>query len=338
MGRFKVTTDDGKSYVVTTDDATPAQSFMDQAKGADATTGIQQAAPSNLGRMAGIASVNAPGVTSAVVNSIPGIGQPSQIMPSLQNIRQNPGQLKQAGQRLIATQAGQPLKPQEKAPALVGQAAGTALEVAGPPSLGRPNIKPTGPFTAGLKAPETALPGEFNAAGEALGKAKTAARAGEDIKDAARVRGLLSKPAGVGKLAEEALTELKSGKDIPITRLLAYKEAVGKMQAEGGTFANDYAQAQQVASQMIAKKAPDLAEKLERMHINFLARGNPKATFPWFTVALNHATGLMKAATLPVIKNTAGAMMSPATRVPGNLMALGQGANSLKEAFSKDDQ
>lgn len=287
-----------------------SRSFMDQVNGADATNLIKQAAPSNLLKLAGVGTQNAPGVAGAVLNSLPGIGNPAQIMLSLQNVQQNPSQGKEALRRIALVNAGGALTPQEVKPALAGQAAGTALEMM-TPSLGTKNIKASNPFMAGVKEPSTALPGTFEKAGQELGAAKIAARSGENAADAARLRVMLQKPAGVTKLAEEGKALLESGKDVPVTRLLAYREALGKVQAEGGSFANDYKVARDAADELLSKKAPELVSKLKKMAVNYAARGNPKASFPWFTFALNPEVGLAKAATLPVVQNTLGAVASP---------------------------
>ncbi len=92
-----------------------------------ATGLVNQASPSNIGQMAGVASANAPGATLAVSGILPG-GNPHDIMSGMKNIQQNPQQLQQAATRAGQVNAGTTPTPQEKLPAQAGQMAGTALE------------------------------------------------------------------------------------------------------------------------------------------------------------------------------------------------------------------
>jgi hypothetical protein len=280
---------------------------------------LNQAAPSNLLKLAGVASVNAPGMVGAAVNSIPGIGQLSQLPMLAANIQKNPQQGKKALMRMAEVNAGAPVTAEERIPATAGKVAGNVLEMMAPTEK-LSGIKATGPFTAGLKMPSTALPGSLEKAGAELGAAKVAARAGEDAGVAKQMRMMLQTPKGTLKLAEDGKAQLEGKKDIPMTKLLAYKEALGKMQAEGGTFANDYAQASQLASQMIKEKAPELAAKLEQMATNFKALGDKKS-FPWFTTAVNPKVGLAKLVTLPGIRNAAGAASNPVVKALPNVLS-----------------
>lgn len=293
---------------------------------------LKQAAPSNMMKLAGVGAANAPGFASLAINAaFPMVGNGNQVLPAIQNIRQNPGQGMTALKRIASVNSGEPLMRKEVIPARVGQVGGAAIEMM-VPSLGTANIKAKGPFTAGLKDPSTVLPGNFEKVGEELGKAKQLARLGEKTNDASRFRVMLQKPSGVTKLAEEGKVALESGKDIPVTNLLAYKEALGKAQAEGGTFANDYKIAKDLANELIKAKAPDLSVKLEKMATNFAAKGNPKASFPWFTTALDPKIGLVKAATLPIVKNAAGAALSPLiTKGPAIVIAAKRVADIAKE-------
>lgn len=286
---------------------------------------LAQAAPSNMLKNVGVASANAPGIMNLAMNSIPGIGNPGQIMPSIQNIQRNPGQAGQAVNRVAQVGGGAPMSPQEKIPGYAGQAAGTVIEMMAP-NLGTQGMKATNPFMAGVKEPSTALPGAFARAGEELGAAKNVARAGEDTKEAARLRMMLSKPEKVADLAEEALTALDNKKDLSPTQLMAYREALGQMQGRGGTFADDYAKGKKIASGLLQQKSPGVMPKMEKMSTNFVARDNPKKTFPWFTTALDPTVGLMKSATLPGVQNALGAATSPVVRFPGQISSLIQQA------------
>lgn len=308
-------------------------SFMKQGSDALAVPNpqqfINQAAPSNLLRLAGVATANAPGMAGMVLNSLPG-GNPSQIMPSLNNIQRIPGQGKVALQRIAAVNSGGPLAENEVVPARAGQVAGTILEMASP-SLPTKNVKAIGPFTAGLKDPSTILPGAFEKAGQELGNAKKLARMGENSQEAAKLRVMLQKPAGVLNLAEEAKAALEAGKDIAVTKLLAYREALGKAQAEGGTFANDYAEATKLANELLKKKAPDLVIKLENMATNYAAKGKGNAV-PWFTLAMNPKVGALKVATLPFVRNIAGAATNViGTTASKTLPLINSAAKIVKE-------
>lgn len=355
MAKYKITAPDGNSYEVTAPDSASQDQVLAYAKSnyqkaaAPSIAGavnkssnplsmLAQAAPSNMLKNVGVASANAPGIANLAINSIPGIGNPGQIMPSIQNIQRNPGQAGQAMNRVAQVGGGAPMSPQERIPGNMGQAAGTAIEMMAP-NLGTQGMKATSPFMAGVKDPGTALPGAFERAGQELGAAKTVARVGEDPREALRLRAMLSKPAGIAKVAEEGLSAMKSGKDVSTTHLMAYREALGKMQQQGGTFANDYKAAKDVASQMLAKKAPGLMPKMEQMANNYVARDNPKKTFPWFTTALDPTVGLAKATTLPGVQNALGAAASPIPRFPGQISSLlNQALKKLRRNEDPDTQ
>jgi hypothetical protein len=102
------------------------------------TAALQSASPSNLLKLGGVAAANAPGIAGTVLSAIPGLGNPSQIVPSLQNVAANPRQALTALKRTSDVSAGLPLSPIEKAPAIAGQAAGTGLEMMIPSIGGAP--------------------------------------------------------------------------------------------------------------------------------------------------------------------------------------------------------
>lgn len=130
--------------------------------GTNAMQPMQQAAPSNLLKLAGIASVNAPGAVGTVINSLPGIGNPSQILPSMQNLARNPGQVPATLKRLADVQGGSELTPEEKIPALSGQVAGTALEMMAP--MIKPKSVPMKGLTKQLESASGSMPGSLEAA------------------------------------------------------------------------------------------------------------------------------------------------------------------------------
>lgn len=305
------------------------------ASDADPTRLIKRAAPSNLLPLMGVASVNAPSATTAAVNMIPGIGDPTKVLPAIKGVIKNPRQIPKALQRMGAVQSGGRPTEQEALPVLAGKVAGTVIEATAQPSLSPKGIKARGPFTAGLKDPSTAIPGSFERAGQALNTARGAARAGESASEASRLRVMLQKPAGVTKVAEEAKAALEAGKELTVTQLLAYKDALGQMQARGGAFANDYKMALDLTKELIAKKAPDLAEATGKMAVNYLAKGNGPQ-FPWFTTALDPKVGVAKMATMPVVRNAVGAALNPAVKVIPKLGSVAKLVKTLTEDKARE--
>lgn len=277
---------------------------------------LKVAAPSNLGKMAGVAAANAPGITSMLVNSLPGIGNPGAIPQAAANIVQNPQQGTQAASRAMQTQGGAQMTPDEQMQANMGQAAGTAMEMAGP-ALNE-GVKATGPFTAGVKAPETAAPGALQAANTELGAAKLAAKAGDSVEETSRLRRLMSRPSGVSKVAEEAIDALKNKPgDLSVTQLLAYRKAAGMMQSQGGEFANDYKLAVDKASSLLQDKAPEVTKALAKARLNNLAADGSEFRLPALTMAVDPAVGAVKtainAAKTAGVRNLAGAAVGAAT-------------------------
>lgn len=286
------------------------------AQASDPMAMLKTAAPSNMLKMAGVAAANAPGITSMLVNSLPGIGNPSAIPQAAANIVQNPQQATQAASRAIQTQGGAQMTPNEQTQARMGQAAGIAMEMAGP-ALNE-GVKATGPFTAGVKAPETALPGALDAANSELGAAKLAAKAGDSADETARLRRLMSRPSGVSKVAEEAIGALqKNPADLSVTLLLAYRKAAGMMQSLGGEFANDYKLAVDKASALLADKAPEVVKALSKARLNNLAHDGTEFKLPALTMAVDPTVGALKAginlSKTAAVRNVAGAAIGAAT-------------------------
>jgi hypothetical protein len=107
----------------------------------DPMTMLKSAAPSNVLGAAGVAAANAPGITSMLVNSLPGIGNPGAIMPAAQNIAQNPSQGLQGARRAIETQGGAQMTPEEQTQSRMGQVAGSAMELAVPGEMAANKIE-----------------------------------------------------------------------------------------------------------------------------------------------------------------------------------------------------
>ncbi len=295
----------------------------------DPMTMIKSAAPSNVLGAAGVAAANAPGITSMLVNSLPGIGNPANIMPAAQNIAQNPGQTQQAARRAIETQGGAQMTPEEQTQSNMGTAAGAAMEMAGPAGLNK-GVKPTGPFTAGFANPETATFSHMPQAQAELSAAKLAAKAKDAPEETTRLRRLMSKTSGVSKVAEEAITKVNEGaKDLSVTAMLAYRKALGAMQGQGGEFANDYKVALDKVSEMLAAKAPDVTKGLGKTRLGYLAREGKEFTLPALTLGMDHLVGGVKTAVNVAktagARNTAGAALgysSPIVSSMGDIASL----------------
>ncbi len=245
-----------------------------------------------------------------------GAGNPSAIPQAVANISNNPSQLQNAANRAIQTQGGAQMTPNEQVQGNMGQAAGMAMEMTGP-ALNK-GIKPSGPFTAGMAAPETAAPGALQDANSELGAAKMAAKAGDSADETARLRRLMSRPSGVSKVAEEAIGALKDKPgDLSVTQLLAYRKAAGMMQSQGGEFANDYKLAFDKASSLLADKAPDVTKGLAKARLNNLANDGQEFRLPALTMAVDPTVGAIKAginlSKTAAVRNVAGAAIGTAT-------------------------
>lgn len=186
MAKYKVTTDQG-SYVVTTEDAAPAAPAQANAAPTSPADLLSMVAPSNILKHVGAAAVNAPGVVSAAINSMPGIGNPAAIMPAIQNVVQNPGQVGVAANRALAIQGGAPMTSQEQGPALAGEIAGSVIEGQAPGAVAGKAIQ--------------------NAAAPALGQAAQ----GMARRALGFQKRLLTTPFARGKAAQAAQTALEEG-------------------------------------------------------------------------------------------------------------------------------
>ncbi len=272
----------------------------------DPTALIKQAAPSNLLSMLGVGSANAPDATRLGAAMLPG-GDPNEMVEGFSGLMRNPRQIPAALSRMGFTQNGAALTPEEELPSMAGALAGVAIETAAMPKMGAPKVKANGPFTAGIADPSTVAPGALKKAQQALGAAKTSARATDP--SAARFRRLLGNKSGFTKLAEEgkSLVDEGLGEAMDATELLAYKEALGKSQALGGTLSGDYAAAVAKINQIISAKFPEMAQAISKTATNYAAAGADSASIPWLTLAIDPRVGLTKMATLPAVRNAAGA-------------------------------
>jgi hypothetical protein len=229
-----------------------------------------------------------------------------------------------------------------KTPPEVAAAIGTGVQMApdiamatmGGATNAAKGVKASGPFTAGLKDPSSVLPGSLSRAGDALGVAKTAARTGESAAEASRLRSLLLKgKQGVVKVAEEGKKAIEAGKDADVTQLLAYREGLGKAQAMGGGFANDYKKAFDKATELLKAKAPDLVAAMEKYNVAALAKEGPEFTAPFLETAINPGVGAVKAGykalQLAPVRNAMGAAANMAMRTAP------AGANELIRAYDK---
>jgi hypothetical protein len=303
MARYKVVTDQG-TFIVTTEDAAPPPSD----NYADPTALIKQAAPSRILGAAGAASVNAPDVFSGLASMMPG-GNPQEMMQSARGLMRNPGQVAAGAERFGAVLNNAAPTDAEMAPFAMGTAAGAITEMAAMPGVGKMGPKAGNAFSAGFKDPSTALPGALGRAQKAVGVAKEAARV-EGTAKAERFRRLLNKKEGSSKLAEEGMKYIDEGLGdaMNATELLAYKEALGKTQALGGTFAGDYAGAVAKINQIIAQRFPELSEAISKTAMNYVARGAKPESVPWLTLAIDPKVGLAKLISGPTAARAAGAV------------------------------
>jgi hypothetical protein len=160
--------------------------------------------PSNSLRAAGAASANAPGMTEALVNSLPGIGDPSRLLPAVKNIVDDPKQIGRGIMRGLKVLDGDELQEKEKTPARMGQAAGTLLELEGMPIGGK----------AGEMAEGAVSNMAEGAARMAVGITKKIAKA-IGVDDIPAVSKFLMEPIKVGeKTFEPIVTATKSEKDM----------------------------------------------------------------------------------------------------------------------------
>jgi hypothetical protein len=201
---------------------------------------------------------------------------------------------------------------------------------------GLSSVRAAGPFTAALNEPGLGIPGGPKRALEALGAAKTAARAGEDLGDASRLRKMLSTPGGRIKLSEEAIAASKSGQEVSATQALAYREALGKVQDKGGTFAGDYRVARQYFSSELERLAPGLMKKMGSARKAFLALGRGNEPTGLIEAVANPVANVAKALAFPGARAAAGALTraSAEAAVPTATASLAA-LESLRKARKK---
>ncbi len=186
MAKYQVETEDGAVYEIETEEATKAPSVADTAVEASKPSEmLKVASPSNVGKLVGVAASNAPGAASLAVNAIPGVGNPTAIVPAVQNAVQNLGQLGDAVKRMVQVQGGSELADKEKFLAKVGEGAGTAVEMVMPTALAAPGVK---------NVARAVTPGAKAEVGKAIGAAERAAGVQEQVPTVANVAKRLDLP------------------------------------------------------------------------------------------------------------------------------------------------
>lgn len=217
--------------------------------------------------------------------------------------------------------------------------AGAAAATSGALNLVR-GVTPTGPMTAGMASPSTALPGNLGRAGKVLGEAKTVATAGEDIGNLPE---LLQSGPGIrrlGKAARDAVGTLTSAelKALPTSQLLAMRSAVGKLQKVGGEFADEYSKTFKALSDVLREKAPEVMKGKALVHLAKLAKGTKAENqLPYFIGALSPAAGVVKTAMMAPVRNVAGAVLRTGLEaaVPAAPVATNLTSQALSAALNK---
>lgn len=144
-----------------------------------------------------------------------------------------------------------------------------------------------GPVTSTIENPSLVLKSTRDKILNELGMAKGAARVGEDAQEASRLRRMLAiGQVGKVKLAEEAVDKVSNNVPMSNTQLLAYEEALGKVQTKGGALSQDYAAARAAVRSQLKEQAPTLFAKKALARKVFLSEGDDKA--PSLIAAVQH--------------------------------------------------
>jgi hypothetical protein len=314
-----------------------------------------QAGPVGVG--AGLADANpvarrtaltTAGAEAALPLSPVASGAAAAAMGTVADVADNPGRALKFGKQVVKTAADLAVQPSQVVPDL-GKfassqeakdfAARRAKEFAAGTAAGYVagkvrGIDPEGPLGAGAANPELAIPGQADKALDTLGAAKNAARAGEDLKEAARLRRLIQLPAGRTKLSEEAIDHISNGTDLSPTQLLAYREALGKVSTKGGTFANDFAQARRILTDQLEQKVPGITRILSKARAALLAKG--QGDTPLSLIGAVMASPVARAFKFPGASTVVGALGRGAAEAlqPAAQASIGE-ADALSHAYSK---
>lgn len=122
-------------------------------------------------------------------------------------------------------------------------------------------VTASGPISAGVENPALVSGGVRNRILNELGVAKGQAMSGENLVEGQRLMKMLRSPAGQGRLADEAIKAVEEGKKLSNTQLLAYEEALGKVQTKGGTFSDVYQKGRNLIRAQLKEQAPTLFAK-----------------------------------------------------------------------------
>ncbi len=134
MSIYRIETDDGSIYDIEVEEA-PTASPAAPAPSVETVPEMVAKAPDRLGRVAGVAGMNAPDVLTMAQGMVPG-GSPQSLVSGALGLLQQPDQLKQAAKRGIrAYSDSAALSEKEKTGARIGQTA-AALTTMVQPGLG----------------------------------------------------------------------------------------------------------------------------------------------------------------------------------------------------------
>lgn len=181
-------------------------------------------------------------------------------------------------------------------------------------------VETEGPISAGIENPKVVFGATRKKILEELGLAKNSAMRGENLAEGQRLMRMLRSPAGQGKLADEAIKAVEDGTKLSNTQLLAYEEALGKVQTKGGTFSHVYKSTRDVIKSQLKEQAPTLAAKKAAARKVFQSEGAGET--PSLITAITHP--IASATHLPGAQRVMGA----ATRIGAETLMPGFVASS----------
>ncbi len=254
MAKYLIETEDGTYEIETDEETQAAPSLTDNVlEASNPSEMLKVASPSNLGKLAGVAASNAPGAASLAVNALPGVGNPTAIVPAVKSAVQNLGDLGDAVKRMIQVQGGSELVKKEQLLAGIGEGAGTAAEMIMPGALAKPTIKSA---AQGVSSKVGGLVDAIQGTGNKQVAALTEKAAAQDLIQASRLNTVNTAKNTVKELAANTRAKVESDalapvaqireslKELPITQrkilegandsLLQAKHAIGAAEQELG--------------------------------------------------------------------------------------------------------
>lgn len=190
-------------------------------------------------------------------------------------------------------------------------------------------LKGENAFTAALQNPELISSRAQQKAFKDLERTTSLLMRKDPVELQSKFIQMTSTPGGQQRLVSSTREALAKGEVVPNTQLLAAREAAGKLQARGGSFAPVAKRVKKQVTQLLEEQAPGYGSKVKKVATVFDIEGKPDVPVSLIKAVFNKNPLTSAAPLLAPVKRAAGALtrraldiaapFAPATPIVGPL-------------------